>query len=158
MSETSTTFQGEMQLMNWGESSNSGAWVKLWINAEDLEHFRHLKTRTGKIAGHRMMTVMVEVDDNELPVPGQSPPAPKSKATLARNAAMICGSVDFQRYAKFRATYALGSDSPEEIAASLVRYHCGVKSRAELDTSDQAARLFQGLMSTYRAWLLRNPA
>ena len=70
-------FSGEMQLMNWGESSANGSWVKFWINPEDLEHFRHLKTKTGKIAGHRVMAALVEFEDEE----GQPGPtaAPKPK-------------------------------------------------------------------------------
>ncbi|ARK86064.1 hypothetical protein BOC42_00415 [Burkholderia pseudomallei] len=57
-----------MQLMNWGESSANGAWVKFWITPEDLEAFRHLKCKSGKIAGHRVAAVLVEIGDDEKPV------------------------------------------------------------------------------------------
>jgi hypothetical protein len=68
MSDVPTIFSGEMQLMNWGESSANGAWVKFWITPEDLEAFRHLKCKSGKIAGHRVAAVLVEIGDDEQPV------------------------------------------------------------------------------------------
>jgi hypothetical protein len=68
MSDVPTIFNGEMQLMNWGESSANGAWVKFWITPEDLEAFRHLKCKSGKIAGHRVAAVLVEIGDDEQPV------------------------------------------------------------------------------------------
>jgi hypothetical protein len=68
MSDLQPVFSGEMQLMNWGESSANGAWVKFWITPEDLEAFRSLKCKSGKIAGHRVAAVLVEIGDDELPV------------------------------------------------------------------------------------------
>jgi hypothetical protein len=132
-------FHGEMQLMNWGESSANGAWVKFWITPEDLEAFRDLKCRSGKIAGHRMMVAMVEVADDETPV--SAPPkaeTPKGGA-LAKLAALWSGQATFHTWLR---KIGCTCDGPED-AAECIRQTCEVQSRAELDSDPRAAQVFQ---------------
>jgi hypothetical protein len=43
MSDVPIIFNGEMQLMNWGESSANGAWVKF------IQHFRANSSSPGKL-------------------------------------------------------------------------------------------------------------
>lgn len=43
--------------------------------------------------------------------------------------------------------------SNEELAATYIRQRCGVKSRKELDESDDAKANFRGMMNEYRTWL-----
>lgn len=138
------TFQGEMQLMNWGESSQSGAWVKFWIESESLESFRDLKTKSGKIAGHRMMAVLVEINDQEEPMQREPEPlAAQEKpmgGDLARMAGVFCNDPVFWEFLMF--AYPGKFITNEADAACAIRTLCCVKSRAELDHSISSSLIF----------------
>lgn len=148
MSNIPTVFTGEMQLMNWGESSSNGAWVKFWIAPEDLEAFRHLKCRSGKIAGHRMMAALAEIGDDEQPVAQPRDADPGSEAqskggALAKLAGMFCQQPEFWEFLNTQeseVTYPTvgGPDT----AAIAVRTICGIESRADLDNLQPAADKF----------------
>ena len=132
-----TTYEGEMQLMNWGESSNSGAWVKFWIPPESLESFRDLKVKSGKIYGHRMMAVLVEIGDDELPVQREEAKEVKPKGgELARMAGVFCKDRDFWNFLKL---------DNEEATKNWIYFKCGITSRAELDHDPIAANKFHEL-------------
>lgn len=62
---------------------------------------------------------------------------------LSMDAARICGTVDFQVYAR---------NAGDCDAASHVRRYCGITSRAELDHNEEAATKFSVLMSNFRGW------
>jgi len=136
------TFQGEMQLAGWAESHTSGAKLTFWLPASaDLEVFRGMTARKGHRAGQRFMAVLVEIGDDELPVPqtvvqptAAPGPGPKQKGgELARLAGRWCGDEMFRHW--------LGVDTAED-AAENVRMACGVTSRAELDHNADAAKAF----------------
>lgn len=59
-----------------------------------------------------------------------------SKQTLARAAGMLCANPTFQKWC--------GAGSADE-AATFVREWCGIQSRRQLDTSDEAAARFHTL-------------
>jgi len=69
--------------------------------------------------------------------------APRGPAKLAAQAAMLCQEPGFQRW--------LETDA--EGAADAVRLRCGVKSRADLDGNETAARAFRDMRADYRLWL-----
>lgn len=81
---------------------------------------------------------------------------------LARLAGILCGDNDFRMWLQSvapREALALGlkADEPSERAAVVVRFMCGVESRAELDHNDQAAERFHELIR--KPWLsFRGPA
>jgi hypothetical protein len=134
------TWQGEMQLAGWAESHTSGAKLTFWLpESADLEVFRGMTARKGHRAGQRFAVVLVEIGEDELPVPTpvvQEPtaPAPKPKGgELARLAGRWCGDEMFRHW--------IDSDNAET-AAQYIRTMCGVKSRAELDHNAEAAQNF----------------
>lgn len=66
---------------------------------------------------------------------------------LARLAGILCADADFQLWLEEHTNpedfpAAMGGEAGEERAAVLVRHLCGVKSRAELDHSREAAVRF----------------
>jgi hypothetical protein len=153
MSDLQPVFSGEMQLMNWGESSANGAWVKFWITPEDLEAFRSLKCKSGKIAGHRVAAVLVEIGDDEQPVQQVEPEKPKGGA-LAKLAGMLCADPEFWAFLSDEFMTVDGVHSAED-AAAIIRNACQIKSRAELDSNAEAERDFhtsiRGPWLKYRA-------
>ncbi len=74
------------------------------------------------------------------------PEKPKGGA-LAKDAAIVCHTADFRRFADHR-----GFGHSENGAAQLVHTFCGVDSRAYLDHDKDAARKFAQLMSEFNAW------
>jgi len=155
------TFQGEMQLMNWGESSQSGAWVKFWIESESLESFRDLKTKSGKIAGHRMMAVLVEIGDDEQAVQREpEPPAAQEKpkgGDLARMAGVFCKDPLFH---EFIAEFHEGPPPNctfEEFCKKVIYKVCGIESRSDLDHQEEAATSFHNIIrKPFLAWKSNN--
>jgi hypothetical protein len=103
-------FQGELQLMRWSESSNTGATVTFWVHPEDLESFKLLRVRAGKQVGQRIGTVMVEIGDDEAIVEQPAPtPAPTTAPGAVRYqkpsigamgmlAVRWCKDLEFQRW------------------------------------------------------------
>ena len=61
-----------------------------------------------------------------------------------------CGEKAFQRY--LEEVHLIGGCGPDE-AATFVRAHCGVSSRAEMRTGTNAASLWDGLELDYQMWL-----
>lgn len=94
--------------------------------------------------GTRYMIVLVEMNDNET----AKPPA---NHKLAQQAGILCGEPSFR---KFLAKYSENGMPPdEEEAPAIVRELCGVKSRSELDTSQDASRQWHSLKGEYEAWM-----
>jgi hypothetical protein len=147
------TFQGEVQLAGWSESHNGGAKVTFFLpEASDLDAFRAMTVRKGNVAGQRLAMVLVEIGDDELPVepeaapaPAPAPEAPKG-GQLAKLAALFCGQPEFWRF--LSETYLRKPDeghiiTSAEEARFVVLKLCGnIKSRAELDHNEAAARAF----------------
>jgi len=166
------TFHGEVQLAGWSESHNGGCKVTFWLaESSDLDAFRAMTVRKGNTAGQRLACALVEIGDDEKPVPGGVPlnessdhifTAEKPKGgPLARLAGQWCQSPDF--IAWLRGTteqdewMAARGDAESvpypEIVAELIRRRCGVTSRAELDHNDLAARKFHTLLrDPFMAW------
>jgi len=146
MSNVPTIFNGEMQLMNWGESSANGAWVKFWITPEDLEAFRHLKCKSGKIAGHRVAAVLVEIGDDEQPVQRDTTATGNNAAkggALAVLAGRLCADERFWEFVSD--TYGDKISHPDQCAI-WVRCQCEIRSRAELDHNEAAAEAFHRII------------
>lgn len=151
-----TLFAGEMQMMNWGQSMQTGSWVKLWIHDEDMDYFKVIQARTGKTAGQRLGVVIVEIGDDEAivtpPAAPAPPPAEHRKYTppkvgeLALVAVLWCKSAVFHRWMRAQplfmdceenstALYDLlrqsdGKGAPandESIAKAFILSACGVE-------------------------------
>lgn len=150
--EMNPAIQCEFQVMNWGESATSGAWVKFWLNPEDLDAFRAIQCRSGKNAGQRFMGALVEIGDDEQPIAYQnattasqqaetvavntvtSPAEEKPKGgDLARLAGMLCANPKFVEWAQVE---------NGDRAAEYIRAICRIESRAQLDHDNRAANVF----------------
>lgn len=71
------------------------------------------------------------------------PPIRRSKS-LAQIAGILCSSGSFQKFA--------GAKTEQE-AADYIRGHCGVASRAEIDASENATRIFKEIKAEYDFWM-----
>ena len=130
------TFQGEVQLLNWSDTHRGGAKIVLQLaDAADLEQFKLMTVKKGKLAGQRLMAVMVEIGDDELPAEPE-PMTVKTrwkKSPLMALAIQFCNSPDFYRWAG-----VTGADE----AKTFICRACGIASRKELDVMTEAAALF----------------
>ena len=132
------TFQGEVMLAGWSETHNGGAKVTFWLSDPDeLAAFKQMTVAKGKTAGQRLVCVLVEIGDDELPKP---PPEPEERkgGPLAKLAGMLCQSKDFQEWS--------GSVSDNE-ARKFILNECHISSRIDLDHDPFAAELFHKAMS-----------
>jgi hypothetical protein len=71
------------------------------------------------------------------------PPIRRSKS-LAQIAGILCATGSFQKFA---------GASNEQEAADYIRGHCGVASRAEIDSSENATRVFKDIKADYDFWM-----
>jgi len=133
---------GEAQLMGYGESDSSGAWIKLQVLAEDLDHFRGLKGTTFDLT----------LENPNQPIGKQVKDSKPKGGNLAKEAGKICHVTNFQIYAKAKLD-ATNLSAPAMLdsvtAAMFLRAACGVESRAELDHNATAAKAFRDLMHNY---------
>jgi hypothetical protein len=137
-----TVFQGELQLVRWSESSTNGATVTFWVHPEDLEHFKLLQARKGKVCGTRLGAVMVEIGEDETVVPQETAqptpaPTPAPRRYHPPNDQWMLDMVATEL-------------DPADIAKAFILSECGIAqkygqaaSRKYLDTDEQAAAAFQ---------------
>lgn len=140
------TFAGEIQLAGWSESHTSGCKVTFWLSSPDeLEAFRALTVRKGNTAGHRFMAALVEIGDDEKPVEPE-PKAPRERmGDACYRTVMWCQDVAFWEFLSSCAPN-LSPVSDAKGAASRVRLVCGVTSRKELDTNNEANKAWHRLI------------
>lgn len=155
--ENATVYKGELMLAGWSESHTGGAKVTFFLpDPSALDAFRNLTVAKGKMAGHRMMAVLVEIGDDEMPLEGR-----KRAGALCKLAGMFCQQEQFWQWARLnntnewqRATILAKADTPQEVSAEWIRLRCGVKSRTELDTNPAAEKLFhERVRNPYAKWL-----
>jgi hypothetical protein len=122
--------------------------------------------------GTRYAMVLVEIDENELPVkqkeapsnvPSGSPPSTRHDGTKhgkmdwrelqpAAQAGIRCADPVFIAYLKEQQPNAWRA---HQDAASLVRWICGVKSRSELGTNHLARVMWKTLDDQFQVWLAK---
>ena len=124
------TFQGEVQMRRWSDSSTQG--VQITFALHDSEALEPLKHKAGK----RFACVLVEIGDDEQPVePPKAKPGP-----LCREAIDLCARSEFWEWIE-----ADGVHCPNEAGAkAFVLAACGVRSRKQLDEGGDPASLFIG--------------
>lgn len=111
--------------------------------------------------GTRYMVALVEIGDDEQPVPTTTPdPVPAADPVaeetpaerahrkwkdipLPNQAGMRCAEADFQAF--------LGVSSAEE-AAKQIKFLCGIDSRKDLAVNQAAAEKWAGIDYDYRRW------
>jgi len=136
------SFQGEMMLLGWKESSSQGRTVTFLLSEdEDTHPFRDLSVKSGKKAGQRFMAVLVAIGDNEVPSPPED--------DLIREAGALCRSKSFWDWADAQAFNGVKS---EEDAKQFLYDQLSIRSRKELATDQQSASRFRVLAAQYREW------
>lgn len=75
---------------------------------------------------------------------------PGRVGSLARAAGILCNEGGFWQFLAEKGDYQASSSGE---AASYVRLICGVTSRAELDTNEDAGRKWRDLKTDYDIWL-----
>jgi hypothetical protein len=142
MSDIQPMFHSEVQLAGWSESHNGGCKVTFWLaDSSDLDAFRAMTVRKGNQSGQRLACVLVEIDEDEQPVqPNTATVNPMAKGgALARLAAQLCADEQFWQF--IDETYQEKVIHPDQCALWM-RCQCEIRSRAELDSNEEAAEYF----------------
>lgn len=152
MPDIQPTFAGEVQLRRWSESSTQGVQITFALaDAADLERFRGME-------GKRFMAALVQVGDDEQPVPPETGNSVSAKpreplGDLCWRAVQWCRDPEFAVFIHgvFYKLWPTGlpgtpvvkeGDSAEPFCKFAVQQICGIESRKELDTNPEARRLF----------------
>lgn len=154
------TFAGEIQLAGWSDTHSGGAKVTFWLqSAEDLEVFKGLTAKKGNTAGHRFMAALVEVGDDEQPIPPNStelkaPREPMGDACY--RTVMWCKDPEFLLWANSSTHNGiLWHVKTEQDAKEFVCELCGVESRRHLDEYQEANQRWHELIrGPYSKWLM----
>lgn len=125
------TYSGECQFVTYADSSKGGPRITLRLRDRDeLEAFIGME-------GKRFALVLVQIGDDEQPVPPRQRESTQTLGPLAMSAVMMCKEPRFRSW--------LGVSSPVE-AAEFIKRECGISSRKELDTNPVAARKFRTMI------------
>ncbi len=136
------TFQGEVQFRRYSDTSTQGQQVVFAVqDREALESFVGME-------GKRFMAVLVQIGDDEQPIPPNSTELKKPReylGDLCYRAVQWCNDPEFQKWIAQRAGAC--ADIPSaELAASIIKGYCGVKSRKDIDADPVAKEKFQRLV------------
>lgn len=130
-------FQGEVLLLNWGDTSTRGRTATLQLADEGEEHpFKHFAI--GKKAGRRFMAVFVEIGDDERPV----------EKTPSQVCFLLCRDEMFQHFLAERSFVPIDD---EQSARAHILEACGIKSRSSIDKDIRARAHWDALI--YQPWL-----
>ena len=142
-----TAFQGEVQFRRYSDTSTQGQQVVFAVaDREALESF------IGK-EGKRFMAVLVEIGDDEQPVAGNPVTADIGKTIskpnqrlgdLAWRAVQWCKEPEFRAWLGVHGDFV--NELTEDAASEVIKSWCNVDSRKELDTNEDAKRLFNQLI------------
>ena len=134
MSEKTTFWQGEVQLLGWSETNTRGRTITLQLGEDEETHpFKYSNTKHGKTSGKRFVVVFVEIGDDEKPV----------EKTPSQMAFLYCKDPEFWEWADSQ-TFA--SVSNEDTARAFILKTCGIESRGELDTNYGAKALWEAMV------------
>lgn len=140
----------EVQFLDWGESKNAAPWIKLRVTPETYEWFKAFNA--GNKNSQRFYMVAVPIDDNEEPKPAPvfKERKPFHELSRAQQAGVRCNDAGFQQWLNvyFDLHWPPSTDN-STAAASFVRAHCQVVSRAEIDTDANAADVWDALDMEY---------
>lgn len=151
------TFQGEVQLRRWSESSTQG--VQVTFALADSDELGPLKIKSGK----RFACVLVEIGDDEKPVqypPGAVVPADKSMTPtvgpLAYWLVMRCKEPEFWAWLNYEGWPSNVDVTSSEMAGDVVKKILGVESRKDVDSDPEAETRFHvAIRQPYQKWLVR---
>ena len=148
------TFSGEVMLAGWAKSTSKAEPKATFFfsSDEDLAPLEMATIAKGKQAGQRYHMVLVEIGDDELPIP--KPEQPKG-GLLAKWAGMMCNDPEFWAWL-CECNQECGeppSTFNEEDARQSILQTCGIKSRRMLDHDTKAGWMFrEHVMAPFSAW------
>jgi len=150
----------EVMLLAWAETHNGGAKIVLQLaDPADLEPFKAMTVKHGKVAGQRLACAFVQIGDDEKPVAAEH----AKGGALAQLAGRWCQDERFHEWLQleFPTVWADADKAyplkpgPETLAARVVRDICCVASRAELDHNPAAAFEFHTrIREPFAQWLV----
>lgn len=90
----------ELWLLGWSQSHNGGCKVTFQITEETLELFRNATVKAGKHAGQRYAALLVQLDENDKPVPKEPAKKADAPATKSRQTPAITATSEQKESAK----------------------------------------------------------
>jgi hypothetical protein len=167
------SYQGEAMLSNWSETAAAGRKVEFWLpegaDAPDEHPFKYYTRRLRGSPGTRFQMVLVEIDDDDRPLPrgsGESKPRLTQNGelvggALAKHAGRLCRDSDFHEYLKLNGMKEIGLNGDtvaEHIATEYVRQTCNIESRKELDHNREAELAYQNkIVRPFNHWIEGQP-
>lgn len=150
MSDIPAAYKGEMLFIGYSDTSRNGVRITFALpDRESLEPFVTAK------AGKRYMAVLVELGDDENPVPQEK--KRERLGPLCEWAVKRCKESLFWEFLNNDPAFS-GSDevTNEEEAKEEILFLCSINSRKELDTDASAGQWFKrNIMEHYGEWLQR---
>lgn len=136
-------FQGEVQFRRYSDTSTQGQQIVFAVqDREALESFVGME-------GKRFMAVLVQIGDDEQPIPPNSTELKKPRehlGDLCYRAVQWCNDPEFQEWICKQSQFGLVMPPSAHLAATTIKQWCDVASRKELDTNKRAAEDFRRLV------------
>ena len=141
MTDKTTFWHGEVQLLGWSETNTRGRTVTLQLNEDEDQHpFKHSNTKAGKTSGKRFAVVFVEIGDDEMPV----------EKTPSQLAWLYCKDKEFWEWAN---EYSFDQINSDDAARAYILEACDITSRSELDTNPAARAAWEAtIYAPFNAW------
>lgn len=156
------TIQCDAMLLSWQETHSGGAKIVLQLaSPDDLDPFKRLTVKKGRVAGQLLTCVFVEVDGNGQPIePEPEPPKKRGGGKFPGGycglAVRWCAEPNFAVWLSREfpsESEECGPSTYDEFCVRMLRLICGIKSRKELDTDATAGERFnERIRAPYAAY------
>lgn len=156
-------FQGEVCLGHWAarrETSKGATDASITLYSPDSEEvvgaFQGAETRgrSLKATGKRYYMVLVELDDDEMPVEQPKAVGPINRKKKASQEAWLMlhdQSKNFRRWVGYLTKGGMIATLQE--ADDFLKQECSIDSKSQLDTDERALIKFKGLTKAFRDWI-----
>jgi hypothetical protein len=136
-------FSGEVQFRRYSDTSTQGQQIVLTLADREA-----LSVFIGK-EGKRFACVLVEIGDDEMPVEPVKPARKDTRGPLCKEACDLCAMRDFWEYVCSQGVECRGEHDAKEYVLGF----CGVETRKELDSKEEAAEHFRrGIRVPFIRW------
>ncbi len=146
--QTQPTYESDVMLAGWGDTSDKGQWVRFWLDEEaGLHPFSGFHRRTSGVVG-QLFAAAINITTEPNGHPGDVPQSKNKGRTLSQMAFLTITQARFKQWLEeksefTRKLHAQGRTWDANTVKAYVKWVLKIESLGDLDRVTEAAERFQ---------------